>query len=138
METFTIDRDITLVRVAAAAFPEGVMAAHQQLHQQFSPESIHQYYGISQGSPDGRILYWAAVELVPGEDTQKPGVELFVLKQGRYAGVDIEGYMQNPAAIGQCFEQLLQHPALDPNGYCLEWYITRDLVRCMVRLNQEA
>ncbi len=138
METFTIDRDIPLVRVAATTFPEGVLAAHQQLHQQFSPDSIHQYYGISQGGPGGAILYWAAVELVPGEDTQKPGVELFVLRQGRYAGVDIEGYMQNPAVIGQCFERLLQHPGVDPEGYCLEWYINRDLVRCMVKLTLEA
>jgi hypothetical protein len=135
METFTIDQDIPLVRVAAAAFPEGVLAAHQQLHQQFSPESILQYYGISQGSPDGGILYWAAVELVPGVDAQTPGPDLFVLQQGKYAGIDLEDYMQNPAAIEQCFQQLLQHPALDPNGYCLEWYVTRDLVRCMVKLN---
>jgi hypothetical protein len=65
METFTIDREITVVRVAAATFPEGVLAAHQQLHQLFSPESIHQYYGISQGIVWNGILpgIWCVVWL---------------------------------------------------------------------------
>ncbi|MBU6341906.1 MAG: transcriptional regulator [Bacteroidetes bacterium] len=134
MQVFHIDRDIPVVRVAATAFPEGVMAAHQSLHQHFSAETMLNYYGISQGGPADTILYWAAAELVPGEDGQKPGLESFVLSKGRYVGQDISDYMQHPMAISQCFEDLLKHPELDPAGYCLEWYITRDMVRCMVKL----
>jgi hypothetical protein len=29
---------------------------------------------------------------------------------------------------------LLTQPNIDPNGYCLEWYLNGKDVRCMVRL----
>ena len=32
-------------------------------------------------------------------------------------------------------QMLISQPDIDPNGYCLEWYLNDMDVRCMVRLD---
>jgi hypothetical protein len=59
---------------------------------------------------------------------------VFFIKKGAYQSVTILQFMDDLPRIGQTFLQLLAHPNIDPSGYCLEWYLNEQDVRCMVRL----
>jgi len=43
--------------------------------------------------------------------------------------------MKDLQSIGKAFHELISQPEIDPNGYCLEWYLNQSDVRCMVRLD---
>ena len=67
------------------------------------------YYGISYPDTNGKIQYYAE---------------------------NIQDYMQNLNAIGNCFQQLISQSDIDPEAYCIEWYKTRTEVQCMVRIKE--
>jgi predicted transcriptional regulator YdeE len=135
MEIHTFDQDITVLIVTATSFPGGILPAHEQLHRLIPYSENRRYFGISRPEePEGPIVYHAGAEqLHPGEAEQF-GLETIVLKKGDYASATIEHYMDNPGSIGRTFEELLQEPNLDPQGYCVEWYVSDEEVKCMVRL----
>jgi predicted transcriptional regulator YdeE len=135
MEIYTLEQEITVLIVTATSFPEGIAAAHKQLHSIIPHSENRRYFGISRPEdPEGPIVYRAAAEqLHPGE-AERFGLETIVLKKGSYASLTIEHYMNNLGSIGSTFEELLQEPNLDPEGYCVEWYISDEEVKCMVRL----
>jgi len=133
MEHFSIDKDINVLCVTATSFPDGVMAAHQEILQLAPETNASRYYGLSRPEK-GVITYKAAAEeLYAGEGAEK-GLEVITIRAGKYIGKDITDFMNNIAAIGQTFQQILQEPGIDPNGYCVEWYYNEKDVRCMVRL----
>ncbi len=133
MEHFSIDKDIRVLCVTAASFPDGVMAAHQEIHKQAPETNARRYYGLSRPEK-GVITYKAAAEeLYDGEGGEK-GMEVLTIRAGKYTGKDITDFMNNIPAIGQTFQQILQEPNIDPQGYCVEWYYNEKDVRCMVRL----
>ncbi len=135
MEQITLDKDIVLLYVTASSFPEGIMAAHQQLHSMIPFSAERKYYGIS-FPEDGKIIYKAAAEEIhPGEAAEK-GLETFTVKKGEYASILVGNYMIDKKAIGDAFQKLLKHPQLDLKGYCLEWYVSKEDVQCMVPLKQ--
>jgi len=136
MQTYQLTEDIRVYTIAAASFPEGVKTAHEKLHAliPFSPE--RKYFGISRMNETGGISYWAAAEeRVPGE-LAGHGLPEFIIQSGSFRYIDIPDFMQQLPAIGKAFEQLLKDPALDPQGYCLEWYRSMQECRCMVPLLQ--
>jgi hypothetical protein len=136
METITIDNDIVLLCVTAASFPAGVMEAHQKLHSLIPFSEHRKYYGISRPE-NGAIVYKAAAEeLTPGEGKQLD-CETVVLKKGKYISTVIHDYMKDLPSIGRAFEQLLAQPGLDPQGYCVEWYVSQTEVNCMIRLEEQ-
>jgi len=133
METITIQQDIPVFYVPATSFPEGIMAAHQQLHALVPFSTGRRYFGISRPE-DGKIRYKAAAEeLEPGE-AEKFHCKKLVLKKGRYISETVLDYAKDDQLIAKTFQQLLEQPGLDPQGYCVEWYISGKDVRCMVRL----
>jgi predicted transcriptional regulator YdeE len=134
MEKYRIDKDSTLMCVPATSFPDGVLAAHQQLHSLIPFSTQRKYYGISYGGTNGTIIYKAAAEeLTEGEAAEKK-LETFILKNGEYNSILIKNYMDDIPAIGKAFTKLLASPNLDPNGYCVEWYLNDRDVKCMVKL----
>ncbi len=42
--------------------------------------------------------------------------------------------MKDLPAIGNTFQQMIARPDIDPEGYCVEWYLSDKDVQCMVRL----
>jgi hypothetical protein len=42
--------------------------------------------------------------------------------------------MQNIPKVKETFQKLLAQPDVDPNGYCLEWYLNDKDMKCMVKL----
>jgi hypothetical protein len=134
METYIIEKDLYCHCIKATSFPEGVLAAHQLLQSLFAFDGKRKFYGISRPEGTGEIAYWAAVEKTDDDNLQDNRPETFVILKGQYSGIDIKNFRSDIQAIGRTFQQLLVHPELDPNGYCLEWYYNMNDVRCMVRL----
>jgi hypothetical protein len=133
MENVFFDNDIKVLYVQATSFPEGIMAAHQKLHGVIPFSTERKYLGISRPE-SGVINYKAgAEELKPGEAEQF-NLDTLILKKGNYACIDIHNYMTDLQAIGQAFNQLTNLPNIDPQGYCVEWYLSDKDVKCMVRL----
>ena len=135
METTMLDKDITVFYVTAGTFPSGIMEAHQKLHAlvPFSPG--RKYFGISRPE-NGIIVYKAAAEELEAGEGKKLGCENMVLKKGKYISVTIPDYQKNIESIGETFKTLLNQPGIDPKGYCIEWYINPNDVKCMVRLEK--
>lgn len=134
METINIHADIKVLYITAASFPDGIMAAQQELHARVPFSTERKYYGISRPEGEQGIVYRAAAEeLYPGE-AENAGMNTLVLKKGRYISLTIHDYMKDLPGIGKAFGELLAQPGLDPQGYCVEWYLSQKEVQCMVRL----
>lgn len=131
MEKKILKNDILTHCITATSFPEGVQAAHQQLHILFPADGKRRYFGISYGS-DGAVIYKAATEAMQGDESLAASVESFLIKKGNYNCITIHKFMENIPAIGKAFETLLKSEGLDPEGYCLEWYEDNNTVHCMV------
>ena len=136
METLVFDNDITVMYVAATTFPAGVMDAFKKLHSLVPMDGSRKFFGLSRPEGGGGIQYKAAAEVqLPGE-AEKLGLETLVLRKGRYICVTIKDFMKDVQAIGATFQQLIQRPDIDPQGYCVEWYFNDKDVRCMIRLDK--
>lgn len=133
MEHYKLENDISIFYVTATSFPAGVLAAHQKLHTlvPFTPD--RKYLGLSRPE-HGVIQYIAATEEAFAGEGEKLGCPTMVVPKGTYVSVILHDYMKDTTAIGIAFQQLLHQPGIDPNGYCVEWYISSTEVRCMVRL----
>jgi hypothetical protein len=132
MEKYNIDKDINVVCITAATFPNGVMAAHQAVHAKYPGGNNRRFFGISRPDRTGTIIYKAAAELLPGETAD--GLETFTIKKGTYLGRYIHNFMSDVQQVGSTFREILGQPGLDPNGYCLEIYEGENDVRCLVGL----
>ncbi len=134
IETIIIDKDIKVFYIAAASFPDGVMAAFDKLYKIAPPSEHRIYYGISRPENGGGIQYKAATEETHEGEGAQNGCQALVLKKGSYLCITIKDFMKDLAAIGLAFQTLLSQPGLDPEGYCVEEYFNDKDVRCMIRL----
>jgi predicted transcriptional regulator YdeE len=137
METIILDKDIKVFYVIAKSFPEGIMEAHQALHKMIPFSIERKYFGISRPE-HGSIVYRAAGEELQAGEAQQLGLETLILKQGEYTSLVIKDHMKDIPAIDKAFKQLLAQPGLDPQGYCVEWYLNDNDVRCMIRLKGQS
>jgi hypothetical protein len=133
MEPYIIEHDVQVMYINASAFPEGVLAAHQQLHGLLADRSSRQFYGIS-WLEDGKIIYKAAAEMRFPEEAETYGLETFTIPKGVYSSKLLPRFMDNLQIIGDTFNLLLNDPNLDPNGFCLEMYLGTTDMRAMVKL----
>jgi hypothetical protein len=133
METIQISHDIDVFYVVAKSFPSGILEAFDALRQMTPGSEVRTFYGISR--PEKSVItYKAAVEeLYPGE-AEKSGLPAMLIRKGTYVSISIPDFMKDVQRIGIAFRQLLQHPHLDPDGFCVEWYFNKTDVKCMIRL----
>ena len=125
--------DIRVFYITASSFPDGVMEAHQKLHSLVPFSTERKYFGISR-IENGIIVYKAAAEEIGAGEAKKLNCDELELKKGNYICLTINDYMKDIPGIGKAFNELLSHPGLDPNGYCVEWYLNNKDVKCMIRL----
>ena len=136
MESYFLENDITVFYVLAHSFPEGVLAAHQKLHELIPYSDKRRYFGISNPDKTGKIIYRAAAEELTNNEADKLKLETFVLKKGNYSSIVIKNYHKEISDIGKAFDILLTNANLDPQGACVEWYLNDTDVQCMVRLTK--
>lgn len=133
MEIVTIAEETVVAGVWADTFPAGIAGAHERLHHLLQPRAGRQYWGISYPDSTTQIKYLAAASPVTESEMAALGNN-FRLFTGRYAAIMVPDFTSHPAAISATFHQLLQHPELAPNGYCLEKYLNEQDMICMVPL----
>jgi predicted transcriptional regulator YdeE len=133
MEEMILNDDIKVGFVTAATFPAGVMDAHRSLHTLVPFSANRKYFGVSRPE-NGTIVYRAAVELTELADTKPFQTSTLVIRKGKYISATINDFMKDIQSIGRTFQDLLKYPGLDPQGYCIEWYLGERDVRCMIRL----
>jgi len=131
MQIYTLEQDIPVLCERAHSFPEDIMGAFERLQTKY--EAHRTMYGLSRPE-EGKIVYMAAADRQNSDDTAAMGCEVFDIPKGRYAYVDITDWAANIPAIGKTFDELCHLPGIDPQGYCVEWYVNPKDVRCMVRL----
>ncbi|AFD05570.1 hypothetical protein [Solitalea canadensis] len=136
MEKLKIDNDIKVFYVTADSFPDGILPAHQKLHKMIPYSTDRKYFGISRPENGSGIVYRAAAEeMTPGE-AEKLNLESLVLKKGNYISETLRDYAKDISSISRTFNELLSQPGLDPQGYCVEWYINNTDMKCMIRLEE--
>jgi predicted transcriptional regulator YdeE len=135
METTKLDNDISVMYVTAASFPDGVLAAHQKLHSLIPFSTERKYFGLSRPEGSGGIVYKAAAEVLESGEAEKLKLQTITIKKGNYISATLHDYMKDLPAIGATFQQMIARPDIDPEGYCVEWYLSDKDVQCMVRLN---
>lgn len=129
-----IDQDFHLFCTTAKTFPDGIEEAFIRLHKQIPFSENRNYISISRPESGTGIVYRAgATEITKGE-LSSSGLEEFFVRKGKYLYTTIHHYRDDLASIGRAFADLLQHPDLDPESYCVEWYFNAEDVKCMVRL----
>ncbi len=133
METINIPHDISLLYVTATSFPAGIMEAFQRLHALVQDHDTRMNYGISRPEK-GTVLYKAALEEIKNGEADELKCDRLVLPKGDYISATIKDFIKDTSVIGKTFAQLLAHPGIDPNGYCVEQYTNAKDVICMVRL----
>lgn len=135
METITLPNDINVFYVRAKSFPAGIAESYEKLHSIVPMSSERKYFGLSRPE-DGVIQYKAAAEELNEGEAEKFNCEKLVVKKGKYKSITIKDYTKNISSIGEAFQKILALPGLDPEGYCVEWYLNDKEVICMVRLDQ--
>ncbi len=136
MEKFTLEDDIKVFCETAKSFPDGIMEAHKELESIISCSKQRRYFGISSRNAKGIIIYDAAAEEIYQGEAEELGCEKFVIESGQYISLLVENYVSDVSAILKAFQLLMAYPGIDPQGYCIEWYLNEKDVMCMVRLNR--
>ena len=134
MEEYTIPQDINAMYVQATSFPNGVKSTHEKIHSLAAGNSKRKYFGISYPNPDGTINYKAAAEELYADEAASQGLEIFTIRKGKYITELLKDWMKQEGKIGETFRQLLKHPGIAKDGYCLEEYINDTDILLMVTL----
>ncbi len=135
MQTIILPTDITVFYITAVSFPQGIAAAHDALHKLIPFTTQRKFFGISRPE-NGKIVYRAATEEIETGEAERLHCPTLVIKKGKYLCLTIEDYTIDMQSIDKAFKEILSQPGLDPQGYCVEWYLTQKKVNCMVRLEQ--
>jgi hypothetical protein len=137
METVKIEKDIKVLYVTAKTFPGGIPDAVAKLHKLFPFSGERKIFGLSRPEDGGEIVYRAAAEEMEDGEAEKLGCETLIIKRGNYISLTVNDFRKDVMLIDKAFKELLKQPALDPQGYCVEWYATgEEAVKCMIRLNE--
>lgn len=135
MDTRIIGKDISIFYVNATSFPQGVLEAFEKLHEHFPFSPERNFYGLSRPENGQGIVYKAAAEVKNPEELVKYRIDTMNIPRGTYITELVHDFKENIPAIGATFEKLMQHPGIDPQGYCIEWYLPDDRdVLCMIRV----
>ena len=134
MEIITLDKDIKVICVQAKSFPDEIVEAHDRLHSLIPYSKERRFFGLSRRNENGRIIYNAAAEEIFPNEAEKFRCKTLVIKSGKYISIFISDYLKDIQSIDKAFKKLILQPDIDPEGYCVEWYVNEKDVRCMVRL----
>ena len=133
MNTITIENDMTFIYVEATSFPDGVMESWNELHRIIPFNSERVYVGLSRPEGNKGIVYKACA-LILNTDETTFGLQQIALLKGDYFSEEYPDYMKDLQKIGTIFHSMLSSPEIDPEGYCVEWYLGKEDLRCMVKI----
>jgi hypothetical protein len=128
--------DIKVFYVKAKSFPEGISESLERIHQLAPSSPDRKFFGLSRPE-NGSIIYLAAAEEMETGESEKINCPSLILRKGAYMSEPIKDYMKDLNLIGKTFNELLKKPGLDPEGYCVEWYLSDKEMNCMVRMGHD-
>lgn len=136
MEQHTINNNIEVVYLKVPQFPNDVPSTYEKLNALLAENLNRRFFGISHPDKTGEIQYKAAAEVLPSDNFVNSELQKFTILKGTFVAKYIVNHFEDSNCIGNAFQDLLKHPQLDHNGYCLEVYKNyTDLdVHCMVRI----
>ncbi len=134
MKKYELIKDIEVMYVPAQSFPEGILAAFEKLETKLASTGDRTFFGLSWPNKNGNIMYKAATDEKYSGEGKKYEPAHFTIRKGTYLSDLIIDYKKVLQQIGVVFQQLLDHPELDTNSYCLEWYKGDDVL-CLVKLD---
>ncbi len=134
MEIYKIGSDIKVICLEAKTFPDDVADAHHTIQASVPNYKARRVYGILMPNGESVIEYKAALEELNEGEAAKFNLKSFTIPKGEYFSIYIKDYYKDIPSIGQAFGEILKNPDIDPNGFCLEWFIQEKDVRCMVRV----
>ena len=134
MEEFILKEDIKVFCETAKSFPDGIPKAHQDLRSMVPFSADRRYFGISRPNEKGVIIYYAATEEIYQGEAEEFGCETFIIESGKYISMIIHNFSDHLQSITKAFHELTEYQGIDPEGYCIEYYLNEKDVRCMVRL----
>jgi len=134
IENYRLQNGIRIFCLTARSFPEGILEVHDKLHGMVPLFDDRRFFGVSNPDENGTIIYKAGCEeLFPGE-LDNLDLELVIIPSGNYSEIIIHNYKRDALAIRHAFQEILTLEGIDPNGFCVEWYLNETDVRCMVRM----
>lgn len=134
LKEFHLGTSIKTFYVEAASFPDGIQAATEKLHNMLPATQGRTFYGISRPNRNGVIEYKSAVAESFDGEAEKYGCDTLIIPAGNYITTTMMNWKQNIPQIQTVFNELLETPGLDPEGYCIEWYKSDKELLCMVKL----
>lgn len=135
MDSYTFQEDLIVACVTSPNGIEGADDAMATLRSLLSPHERRQFFGIYWPGVDGGT-YKAAATLTES-DSVKQGLGAFTIKNGPYNSFYIKDYKSQPDAVVKAFDMLRNQHEVDPDGYCLEWFVNENDVKCMVPLGKD-
>lgn len=137
MEIKNLPGDIGVLYIKAESFPMGIKAAHEKLHSIVNEEDKRRYFGISWLNKNNEIEYLAAAEELHPDERDNYGCSTFTIRKGEYISETLENWCDPSGRVAQVFQEMLKHPDLDKNGYCLEIYLNETDMECLVKLQDK-
>lgn len=134
MDSFTFQEDTPVFCVTALNGRQGAADAMATLKSLLPDDSRRHVYGLYWPGKDGGT-YKAAMSKLEGDSFIESG-EVFTIKNGPYNSFYITDYRSQPGSVDRAFEILRGQHEVDPEGYCLEWYVNEHDVKCLVPLGK--
>lgn len=132
METFELEKDITVFGFQVTTFPIGIGEAFDSLIEMV-PEGLgRSYYGISHITSDGKVVYLAAVEEKKNGEAEKNSCERYSIEKGKYLVTGIKDWREKIDSIKGVFHEMMVQPDVDHSKPCIEWYKNDDEMLCMM------
>jgi len=136
MEKVTLPHDLKVFGVHVNTFPNGIGDAFDALIKRIPDGERRSYYGISDMSDDGRILYYAAAEEKFEGEAKTYNCDIYIVKKGEYLTVTVNNWRKKTDSIKDVFEAMMSDERIDKTNPCIEWYKNNDEMLCMVKLNK--
>lgn len=131
MRKFILTENIVVICYEATSFPEGISDSHTKLFSFFADAHKRKRFGISRPE-NGKIKYMAAIEQLVPFECMSLNLQTFEIVKGKYISLLVKDFHSNLYSIDAAFKKLITHPGIDPNGYCLEWYLNENDVLCLI------
>ncbi len=84
-------------------------------------------------SPDGKMIYIAAVEEINDDEAEKYGFGRYTIEKGKYFAVRITDWRSRIELIKESFHSMMEVTGLDQTKPCVEWYKNEQEMYCMVK-----
>lgn len=133
MNLVKIDNDIHVFYVEAYSFPEGITDAYERLSLIAPWWKDRRYFWLSW--PENWVIkYKAAAQEKFAWEWAGLGCKNFTIRKGDYLSVNVIDYKSKIPLISDIFQELTSQVWIDPNWYCLEFFLNENDIMCMVPL----